>query len=170
MSPDSMAVYPGRYPAVVKEYLADSRQARIAVDGLTDGAKVHLLADIEYPIGDRAQRTEIDIAEGDTVWIAFIGGDSRYPIITGYRHPDAGNEIGWRRMHHANIELSADGSLDLIITDGPSLKLNGSTVEVKGASKVVLNGETLGGCVGENSPCLFTGSNHIGASTTVKVG
>lgn len=105
-------LFPGRYPAIVKTYDQARRTCRVEIPGLTDGGDVLPEAEIEYAIGDKARdgqwATEIEILPGDTVWIAFIGGDPRYPIITGWRNPQAGNSADWRRWHHKNIELEAD--------------------------------------------------------------
>lgn len=123
----------GRYPAVVKEYLAARRTCRVEIAGLTDGADVLPEAEIEYPIGEKSKAgahcTEIEIVPGDTVWVAFIGGDPRYPIITGWRNPQAGNGVDWRRWHHANIELLADDVLRMI-AGGDVLLQSGSVVTV----------------------------------------
>lgn len=181
--------YSGRYPAVVTESLPETGQARVSIPRITDGAKIMLLAEIEYPVGCRSVgefASSIELLEGDPVWIEFIGGDGRYPIITGSRNPNSGNEVEWRRIHHANIEVKADGELKLIASDGKtSVTMSGDTIvitadadvtvsatgnaEVTGAS-ITLNGDALGGCVGELTPCQFSGAGHVGASATVKVG
>jgi len=64
--------------------------------------------------------TEIEICPSDTVWVTFIGGDARYPLIVGYRNPRAGNHADWRRWHHKNIEIIADDELRLVcgVPDG----------------------------------------------------
>jgi len=98
----------GRFPAIVDSYDQTTRECLIKIPFLTDDSEQLLLADIEYPIGDKFNNTEIEILTGDEVWIAFIGGDSRYPIITGYRNPKIGNAIDWRKFHHKNIEISAN--------------------------------------------------------------
>lgn len=126
---------PGRYPAVVKTYDQGSRACGVEIPGLTDGSDVLLNAEIEYPIGEKSRSgdytTEIEILPGDTVWISFIGGDCRYPIITGWRNPKSGNSVDWRRWHHANMELIADGML----------RINATTVEIN-ADNVIINGNT----------------------------
>ncbi|SET44266.1 hypothetical protein SAMN05216326_12725 [Nitrosomonas marina] len=103
---------PGIYPGIVNSYNQERRTCRIEIPGLTDGGDVLPEAEIKYSIGDKSREgeftTEIEILPGDTVWIEFIGGDSRYPVITGYRNPQAGNSIDWRRWHHKNIEAIAD--------------------------------------------------------------
>ena len=135
---------PGRYPAVVKEYLAAKRACRIEIPGITDGYDVLPEAEIEYPIGDKsksgAHSTEIEIVPGDTVWIAFIGGDPRYPIITGWRNPQTGNSVNWRRWHHANVEILADAVMRLIA--GGDMLLKSDTKITVEAPQVIVNCET----------------------------
>lgn len=115
---EGYGLMPGRYPAVVASYSKQSREVRVHINGLTDGGDVGLLAEIEYPIGDKSwsgpHATEIEILAGDPVWVAFEAGDSRKPIITGYRNPTAGNDVDWRRWHHANMELLADQLMNMI--------------------------------------------------------
>ena len=110
---------PGRYPAIVRSYNQARRTCRVEIPGLTAGADVLPEAEIEYPIGDKARAgantTEIEMLAGDTVWVAVLAGDPRYPIITGYRNPQAGNSADWRRWHHANIELVADAEMRLVV-------------------------------------------------------
>ena len=128
---------PGRYPAIVKTYSQARRTCRIEIPGLTDGGDVLPEAEIEYPIGDKsragANTTEIEITPGDTVWVAFIGGDPRYPIITGYRNPQAGNSVDWWRWHYANMELLAD-TLMKLIAGGDVLIKSGTHVTVQAPS------------------------------------
>lgn len=124
----------GRYPAIVKSYNQTRRTCRVEIPGLTEGADVLPEAELEYPIGDKSRAgvnpTEIEITPGDTVWVAFIGGDARYPIITGWRNPQAGNSVDWRRWHHKNIELLADSVMNLI-AGGDVLLKSGSHVTVQ---------------------------------------
>lgn len=134
---------PGRYPATVKTYDAARRTCRVEIPGLTDGADVLPEAEIEYPVGDKSragsQSTEIAVLPGDTVWVAFIGGDARYPLITGWRNPQAGNSTGWRRFHQANIELLASAVMRLI-AGGNVLIQSGSTLTLKASSVAIESG------------------------------
>lgn len=136
---------PGRYPAVVKSYDPQKRTCRIEIPGLTDGGDVMPEAEIEYPIGDKSRlgnyTTEIEIWPGDTVWVAFIGGDPRYPVITGYRNPRAGNSGDWRRWHHKNIELSAD--TNIVIQAGGSVTIKAGSVLIESDS-LTHNGVNVG--------------------------
>jgi hypothetical protein len=191
------ALMPGRYPGEVKMVLQDTRQCRVAIPGLTDGSEVWLLAEIEYPVGSRSRGeypTEIEILPGDLVWLSFIGGDPRYPVITGYRNANTGNSGDWRRWHHANIEILADDTLRLTTTDGNhqvTLSESGVTIITSGdamiqaggdvmiqaggqvavdGATVVVNGGSAGGVVCQEHLCAFTGAPHIQASTTVTAG
>ncbi|WP_238512695.1 hypothetical protein [Pandoraea apista] len=142
---ETYGFWPGRYPAIVRGYDAGARMCRVEIPGLTDGGDVLPLAEIEYSLGDKsragANSTEIEITAGDPVWVAFIGGDARYPIITGYRNPQAGNSTGWRRWHHANMELLADALMNLI-AQGDVLIKSGSHVTVQAPSATVQADDT----------------------------
>lgn len=140
MSAFKSELLPGRYPAIVRSYDRTKRTCRIEMPGITDGSDVLPEAEIEYPIGDKSAHgsfpTEIEILEGDTVWVSFIGGDSRYPVITGYRNPQSGNISDWRRIHHTNIEVLADGTLRLkvgsseIVMTTDSIKLTAGRIDL----------------------------------------
>lgn len=136
----------GRHPAIVKSYDKNKRTCRIEIPGLTDGADVLPEAEIDYPIGDKsvsgAYSTEIEIIPGDTVWVEFIGADARYPVIISYRNPQVGNSIDWRRFHHANIEITADGVLKLNAT---SLEINAPTVTINATDTNIVSKVNVAG-------------------------
>lgn len=98
----------GEWPGVIRKIDRDRREVRVEIEGMTDGAEEWPVAQIRYPIGDKSKHTEIRILEGDLVWLVFQCGDPRYPIITGWRNPNEGNVVGFRRWHHENIESDAD--------------------------------------------------------------
>lgn len=119
------------YPAVIKSYDAKRRRVRIEMVGMTDGDKLLPEAELMYNLGDKSHHTEIEIKSGDTVWVDFLADDPRYPIIMGYRNPEVGNDIEWRRWHHANMELHADGTM---ILKGSALQIKFDTIETTGVT------------------------------------
>lgn len=96
-----------RIPGIVHSVDRARREVRVQIPGLTDGASQFPLAEVEYPVGDKSEHTEIRIVPGDRVWLAFENGDPRYPIITGFRAKHTGNDLYWRRFHHENHEREA---------------------------------------------------------------
>ena len=119
------------YPAVIKEYNAQTRKVRIEMVGMTDGDVLLPESDLMYSLGDKFNHSEIEILAGDAVWIDFLADDPRYPIVMGYRNPEQGNVSGWRKWHHANIELSADNSM---VLKGNHLKIAFSSISITGAT------------------------------------
>ena len=132
--------YFGRYPAIVKEYLQAQRQCRVEMPGITDRGDTLPLAEIEYPIGDKSHHddypTEIEIHVGDTVWVDFVGGDTRYPVITGHRCPNINNSADWRRYHHKNMQLIADDKLLLNVGNSQLEMIPGKITLSVGGSKI----------------------------------
>lgn len=165
-----MDLYPGKYPAIVREYLAESRTCRVEIPGITDGAEVLPIAEIEYPIGDKSKggalATEIEILPGDTVWVEFIAGDPRYPLMTGWRNPGAGNSVDWRRWHHRNIEMLAD-ELFKIIAGSDVLVKSGTKATTEAPVIFHKTGGSLNGVVQGDCICAFTGAPHGQISATV---
>nr|DAV81115.1 MAG TPA: baseplate protein [Caudoviricetes sp.] len=117
----------GFFPGVVASYDKAKRLVTVTIPGLAD---TPVPAELMYSLGDRATpiasglATEIEIVPGDHVWLQFIGGDSRYPLVVGFRNPQAGNRVDWRAWHHKNIMLKAD---EEIIIDTPgTVRITGS--------------------------------------------
>jgi len=162
---------PGRYPAIIDSVDQNKRLCRIKIPGMTDGADHLPLAEIEYPIGEKSRHenyaTEIEILPGDLVWIAFIGGDARYPIITGFRNPQSGNGINWRRWHHANIQLLADTQLQL--QAGNELMISASKVMIKASSQVIIDcaNTTFSGNINVQGSVSVNGANLIHGGTNI---
>ena len=132
----------GKYPAIVKSYDQVTRLCRVEIPGVTDGGDVLPLAEIEYSIGDKSKTgsyaTEIEILAGDTVWVEFIAGDVRYPIITGYRNPQINNSTDWRRWHHANIQQIANSELKLTV-GGAEIKMIPTEIRLTiGGSTIIM--------------------------------
>lgn len=175
---------PGEWPGVIKSYSAESREVRVDIPGMTDGAEEFPVAQIRYPIGDKSKHTEIRILEGDLVWLAFECGDPRYPIITGWRNPNEGNVVGFRRWHHENIESDSDKTQkhtagtsytikaeDVVIEASKTVRISAGetvnisadqTVTIKGGSKVLLE---VGGSTFELSS---GGIKQVSAANTMQ--
>ena len=133
MSNTGSGLLTGKWPAVIISYDADSRTCVVSIPGQTDGAESGLVAEIEYPIGDKSRHatmTEIEILPGDKVWVEFIQGDPRYPLITGWRNPTRGNSKDWRRWHHANVEILADRQMRLIAGEKILLQVGNSNITI----------------------------------------
>lgn len=126
------------YPAIVREYDREARQCRVEIPGLTDGAEALPLAECLQPLGDRTTQNEIRIVAGDEVFIQFLQGDQRFPIIVGFRAKNTGNSVGTRHFEQDNINTEADqtqthtaGTTYTIEADESILlKVGGSTIEI----------------------------------------
>ncbi len=123
----------GWYPAIVQSYNASTRTCRVKIPGITDGGDTLPEAEIAYSLGDKSKNgtfsTETEILSGDLVWVVFQGGDPRFPIITAYRNPRAGNSAKWRRIHHQNIEQLSETAFKI---------KSGSTVEIEAGASITL--------------------------------
>jgi len=115
-------------PAFIASYDDQRRTVRVSIPGLTDGAALLPEAQICYSIGDDYNFTEIQINEGIPVWVDFIGGDPRYPLVTGWRAPQSGNANGWRKWQHANIAAIAAQVLELVAGSEMTLTVGGTVV------------------------------------------
>lgn len=146
-----MNMLPSRWPGEVVSYDAARRTCRVRIPGITDGSTEFPEATIEQAIGDKSEHTEIRILAGDRVWLCFECGDSRFPIVTGFRAKETGNETSWRRWHHANIELTADGML----------KFNATNIELNGITTI--NGvTTVNGTTAINDTLAVSGMASLG--------
>jgi hypothetical protein len=131
------------YPAFVRAVDRNRREIRVEIPPLTDGASIWPLAEINYPIGDDSKDTEIRIVEGLPVNVSFHNGDPRYPVIMGYRNPHVGNEVGWRRFNHDNIEANADDVINLNAGQTINLTAGTSIVLTVGGSTVTITPSTV---------------------------
>lgn len=150
-------------PATVKTYDADKRICTIEIEGLTDGATVLPEAEICYPIGDKSHDTEIEILSGDKVWIAFQGGDTRKPIIMGYRCPETGNIVSLRKWHKENIHLIADDEIKLATV---AVLVQCETLTVTATESVDITSPTMT----FNGATVFNGLSTFNEGATVASG
>jgi hypothetical protein len=162
-------------PAIIKSYDKEKRTVKISVAGLSDGDKDLPEAELMYSMGDRFVDTEIKIMEGDLVWIDFMGGDERYPIVMGYRNPEHGNSFDWRRWKHKNIELNAEQELKLeagadinATAAGAANYKSAGKATLKGGMVEIDGGGAMLGVVQGHCICPFTGAPHGHVSATVK--
>ena len=137
---------PSFVPGFIESYDAARRICRVRIPGLTDGAEVFPEASICNPIGDKSEHTELRIVAGDRGWLSFVDGDARFPIIVGYRPKETDNVMGWRRWHHANVEVTADGQV--LIQAGASVTLRSPSIVLDGnvssAGSLTNNGTNVG--------------------------
>lgn len=108
-------------------------EVRVEVPPYTDGASLMPLAQVMYPIGDDSTNTEIRLVDGAPVWVAFEAGDSRYPIIMGFRNPNTGNVVGMRRWNHDSFEINADKVLTINAGTAINLVVGGTSIKLTGA-------------------------------------
>lgn len=138
-------------PGIIKSYDQATRLCRVEIPGLTDGAEIFPEAEFCYGVGDKSEHTEVNIIVGDRVWLSFVNGDARYPIIMGYRPKNKGNAPDYRRWHHKNMELYAfDGEFfahatkDVTVSAGAEMYLNsGKTIHVTGTDKVIVTAPNI---------------------------
>jgi len=128
-------------PAFVTAYDQATKLARVRIPGLTDGADEFPQAMLCYPIGDKGEHTDIRILVGDRVWVDFVNGDPRFPIIVGFRPKETDNAIDVRRMHHKNMEFTADTDLTVTATGGTVLIKAGTLIKLQ-APAITLDGPT----------------------------
>jgi len=143
-----------KHPGFIRIVDRDRREVRVEIPPFTDGAAELPIAEIEYPIGDDSQNTEIRLVAGRPVWIEFIAGDPRRPLITGYRNPNTGNVIGMRRWNHDNFEINADqvftinaGAQIALVVGGTSLVLTPDAIAMIATALSIQAAVTIEGAV-----------------------
>jgi hypothetical protein len=164
-------------PGVVESFDEATKLARVRFDGALDGAEELPEAQLNYPIGDKSHHTDIRMLPGDLVWLDFIGGDPRYPIILGYRPKETGNATGVRRMHHAKMEFVADSDMLLsgasgtvTISAGTKIRLVAPEIELDGPTTVTgllryLSGIEGTGPATSNGKDVSNTHRHTGVDT-----
>lgn len=122
-------------PGVIDSVDSQARVVRVQIPGLTDGAQQYPEAEICYPVGEDSRETDRRIKPGALVWLDFVGGNPKYPIIIGYRCPQQGNAAGVHRTAQQRIEMLADTDMVLSAKDG--------VLTIKAGTKVVLDAGDL---------------------------
>ena len=126
----------GLLPAEVESIDREARIAKVRIPGLTDGATDLPEAQFCNPIGDKSEHTEIRVKPGDRVWLAFERGDTRYPVIVGYRPRNQENGVDWRRFEHANFEFKADEGF--VIDAGVSVTIKTQSAIVQASEQATV--------------------------------
>lgn len=121
----------------------ESRIIRVSFSPYTDGASEWPEAQMCYPMGDDSDNTEIRIVTGKPVWLAFLGGDPRCPIIMGARPIQSGNEQSTRRWNHDNFELNADQDYTLNAGQTITLQAGQQINLVVGGSTVTVTPDSV---------------------------
>lgn len=161
----------GLMPAEVDSIDREKRIARVRIPGLTDGATELPEAQFCNPVGDKSEHTEIRILPGDRVWLAFEGGDPRYPVIVGYRPKNQENGVDWRRFHHANFQFDADDQFIInaktVTVNAEKVIVNAKQVEANASEKAtVVSPEVLV----DSASSKFTGAVEVAGPLTYKAG
>jgi len=155
-----------RKAAIIRGYNAQTRRVKVEILGLTEGAEEFPEAELEYPLGDDTTETEIRLRP--LVWVDFINDDMRYPIVTGNRCKNAGNDTEWRRFKHENIQLEA--FQDMVLTVGNNLEITvQGTTSINGTGDVTIeSGATVLVKAGASTVSI-TDSGVTVESTTVDI-
>lgn len=155
----------GLMPAEVDSIDRERRIVKIRIPGLTDGATDLPEAQLCLPMGDKSEHTEIRILPGDRVWIAFEGGDTRYPVIVGYRPRNQENGIDWRRFHHANFQFNADNTFEIIA--GTQVHVTAPAVLVTSPASHFTGAVTIDGLLTYNGGMAGAGGSAVTGGMTV---
>jgi len=155
----------GLLPAEVDSIDREARIARVRIPGLTDGATELPEAEFCNPIGDKSEHTEIRILPGDRVWLAFVGGDTRYPVIVGYRPRNQENGTDWRRFEHANFNFTADK--EFVIDAGVKVTINAPEVAVNASTSATVTSPKV---LIDSPDTKCTGKLEVAGALTYKAG
>jgi hypothetical protein len=159
-------------PAEVASIDRERRIARVRIPGLTDSASELPEAEFCNPIGDKSEHTEIRIKVDDRVWLAFNGGDPRYPVIVGYRPKNQENGIDWRRFEHGNFQFTADNTFEIIA--GTQVHIKTPLAYIEAPSTHITGDVQIDGSATVNGSLTYkggmTGSGGSGASAQIQGG
>ena len=108
--------YAGRFIAEVVSVDDPEKRCRIKVNvyDIFDGVPVRDLpwAVFSLPLGSRAGEGMLcPVRVGDMVWVEFIGGDTRRPVVVGGAHASPGGQPFRRRYSRGPASLSTSAPL-----------------------------------------------------------
>lgn len=122
-----------KWPAFIHSYDLERREIAVTMPQ-TEGGEVPLVAELMYPLGADSRYTDIYLEPGMPVWVEFIGGDPRFPLVVGNRTVRTGNNLTTRRQRHDNFEFNAVKRFDV----------NTETAEVQAVKTVTIQaGEAI---------------------------
>ncbi|MGQ1664555.1 interleukin-like EMT inducer domain-containing protein [Acinetobacter baumannii] len=156
--------------AKILSYNAKGRTAQVHIHGLTDGASEGITATFAYPVGDSDLDTEIQIVDGEDVYVFFENGNEERPVIHSYVSHGDGAIVGVRRIRQDNIEFISKENLKVdsgttIAIKTPLMNVQANTQQT-GNSTLTGNSTVVGNTsVAGNS--AVAGSMAVGTTLTV---
>lgn len=158
--------------AKILSYNAKGRTAQVHIHGLTDGASEGITATFAYPVGDSDLDTEIQIIDGEDVYVFFENGNEERPVIHSYVSHGDGAIVGVRRIRQDNIEFISKENLK--VDSGTTVSIKTPLMNVQANTQQTGNSTLTGNStvVGNTSVAgnsSVAGSMAVGALTVAGV-
>lgn len=156
--------------AKILSYNAKGRTAQVHIHGLTDGASEGITATFAYPVGDSDLDTEIQIVDGEDVYVFFENGNEERPVIHSYVSHGDGAIVGVRRIRQDNIEFISKENLK--VNSGTTVSIKTPLMNVQANTQQTGNSTLTGNStvVGNTSVAgnsSVAGSMAVGTTLTV---
>jgi len=156
--------------AKILSYNAKGRTAQVHIHGLTDGASEGITATFAYPVGDSDLDTEIQIIDGEDVYVFFENGNEERPVIHSYVSHGDGAIVGVRRIRQDNIEFISKENLK--VDSGTTVSIKTPLMNVQANTEQTGNSTLTGNStvVGDTSVAgnsAVAGSMAVGTTLTV---
>ncbi|HAV2776444.1 TPA: sugar-binding protein, partial [Acinetobacter baumannii] len=156
--------------AKILSYNAKGRTAQVHIHGLTDGASEGITATFAYPVGDSDLDTEIQILDGEDVYVFFENGNEERPVIHSYVSHGDGAIVGVRRIRQDNIEFISKENLK--VDSGTTVSIKTPLMNVQANTQQTGNSTLTGNStvVGNTSVAgnsSVAGSMAVGTTLTV---
>ncbi|XZU84738.1 interleukin-like EMT inducer domain-containing protein [Acinetobacter baumannii] len=156
--------------AKILSYNAKGRTAQVHIHGLTDGASEGITATFAYPVGDSDLDTEIQIVDGEDVYVFFENGNEERPVIHSYVSHGDGAIVGVRRIRQDNIEFISKENLK--VDSGTTVSIKTPLMNVQANTQQTGNSTLTGNStvVGNTSVAgnsAVAGSMAVGTTLTV---
>lgn len=156
--------------AKILSYNAKGRTAQVHIHGLTDGASEGITATFAYPVGDSDLDTEIQIVDGEDVYVFFENGNEERPVIHSYVSHGDGVIVGVRRIRQDNIEFISKENLK--VDSGTTVSIKTPLMNVQANTQQTGNSTLTGNStvVGNTSVAgnsSVAGSMAVGTTLTV---